>query len=247
MERLHTLGKQQMDNVCSLADIETVVRNSMNSRMQNAMDYVNILLCYCGIVKRLTNDIEAVRKACAYSSSVILKLFPTWTSGRCQFYKYQASVEIALHDDVRKARELWELILEDPQFKGSYNMWKNYIDLERTFKNYDKCRLLFGRAVENVTDYAGMILNEWENFEREVCTDVFILDRSNYRIHYERTKLQKRAAELQVARGQLERKRKFEEIVKCKTRKNRLLQDRKRSWRLKDKETEIECRLTREI
>ena len=119
MERLHIRGKQRMDNVCCLPDIEMVVRNSMNSRMQNAMDYVNILLCYCGIVKRLTNDIEAVRKACAYSSSVILKLFPTWTSGRCQFYKYQASVEIALHDDVRKARELWELILEDPQFKGS--------------------------------------------------------------------------------------------------------------------------------
>ena len=91
-------------------------------------------------------------------------------------------------------------------------MWKNYIDLERTYKTMINANS-FERAIENVTDYASVILDEWENFEREVCADVLILDRSNYKIHYERTKLQKRAAELQVTRSK-ERKRKFEEIVK---------------------------------
>ena len=213
-------NNENLDSNKILMNIKEIVNKATASRLQNAMDYVNVLLSYCGIVKRISNIIELVRNACKYSCDLISKLYPGWNTGLIYFYKYQISVEISMEKNVKKARELWELILSDPQYIRTYNAWKEFINMERMLGNYKECRKLYHRAVTKVQDYSSALLDEWENFEREIAEDIVVLDRSNVIIKNQRDVLNKRLAIEYQERVRMERKRKFDATVKSQQVQN---------------------------
>ena len=59
--------------------------------------------------------------------------------------------------------------------------------------NYKECRKLYHRAVTKVQDYSSALLDEWENFEREIAEDIVVLDRSNVIIKNQRGSRTKRS------------------------------------------------------
>ena len=119
-----------------------------------------------------------------------------------------------------KKQESYELILSDPQYIRTYNAWKEFINMERMLGNYKECRKLYHRAVTKVQDYSSALLDEWENFEREIAEDIVVLDRSNVIIKNQRDVLNKRLAIEYQERVRMERKRKFDATVKSQQVQN---------------------------
>lgn len=156
---------------------------------------IEVLHSHIDAVRRRRGPPEELRAVCAAAVELASSRFPR-RAAEASLLQQWGRFEARLFKDFTKARELWEKSLK--MTATGAQAWLEFADLERTFGQPDKCRSIFKRAVNAVSQGVEAVVQSWVQFEREEGTLEqwqAAWDRGSQRIELVREALRRQAEE----------------------------------------------------
>ncbi|KAI7871253.1 hypothetical protein BDF14DRAFT_1764920 [Spinellus fusiger] len=135
-------------------------------------DLVTLLKAKCDYERRRIDwedvgeeDVMDLRVAFEEAMVYISEAFGNHGDPYYRIEKYYAHIEGNKLGNLKKARELWDVIIK--RHGKQAEAWIQYIEFERECGDEQRCLSLFKQAMEKKLDYPERIMNAWMLFEHE--------------------------------------------------------------------------------